>query len=79
MNKLLTASEVAKILDLTRNRIYELGKRNIIPCVRIGRQVRFSEAALIDWMKAGGRGLEDCDKAFLSHASNIAVTSESRG
>lgn len=52
--RLLTASEVAQMLQVTRNRVYELARSGRIPCVHIGRQVRFEESALREWMTRGG-------------------------
>jgi excisionase family DNA binding protein len=56
--KLLLASEAAALLRVTENRIYELAKRGAIPVVRLGRQLRFDEAALLAWIEAGGTPLE---------------------
>ena len=56
--KLLLASEAAALLRITQNRLYDLGKRGVIPCVRIGRQVRFPEDKLLAWLDAGGASLE---------------------
>ena len=52
--KLLLAAEAAAILRVTENRVYELAKRGVLPCVRIGRQVRFPEDRLLAWLEAGG-------------------------
>jgi excisionase family DNA binding protein len=56
--KLLLAVEAAALLRLSENRVYELAKRRLIPCVRIGRQIRFPEDKLIAWLEAGGSPLE---------------------
>ncbi len=48
--RLLTAEEVARILRVSKARVYELARRGIIPSVRLGYQVRFSEAALREWI-----------------------------
>jgi excisionase family DNA binding protein len=52
--KLLLAHEAAALLRVPPNRVYELAKRGVIPCVHIGRLVRFSEGSLLDWISAGG-------------------------
>ncbi len=54
--KLLLAPEAAQILRITPNRLYDLMKRGIVPCVRIGRQVRLREDELLTWIEAGGTG-----------------------
>ncbi len=52
--RLLLAQEAAALLRVPPNRVYELAKRGVIPCVRIGRLVRFPEDQLRDWIAAGG-------------------------
>jgi excisionase family DNA binding protein len=56
--RLLLAAEAAALLRLSDNRVYELAKRGLIPCVRIGRQIRFPEDKLLAWIEAGGSPLE---------------------
>lgn len=53
--KCLTAKEVAVALQLPLARVYELARTNAIPVVRIGRQVRFPEHALLEWIQSGGQ------------------------
>jgi len=38
---LLTADQAARVLGLTAHWIYEAARRGELPCVRIGRKVRF--------------------------------------
>lgn len=38
--------EVAMILGVSAGRAYELGRRNVIPLVKLGRQVRVDRVAL---------------------------------
>lgn len=38
----------------TTARVYEAARLNLIPCVRIGRQVRFDEDVLREWVQRGG-------------------------
>lgn len=57
--RLLTAEDVAAILQLALPRVYELARSGKIPVVRVGRQVRFDEAALRRWIEAGGCPLDD--------------------
>jgi len=56
---LLTANEVAQKLRLTNARVYELARRHQIPCVRIGRQVRFDNNQLRTWIEQGGSYLKE--------------------
>lgn len=55
--KLLTAREVAVLLKLKPQRVYELARGGKIPSVRVGRQVRFDESALRHWIETGGSHL----------------------
>lgn len=41
-----TADELAQLLKATRGRIYELASRGLVPCLRLGRSVRFPKAAV---------------------------------
>ena len=55
MINLLTATELADKLRVSRARLYELARRKLIPSVQIGRrQVRFEEEAIRNWIAAGG-------------------------
>jgi excisionase family DNA binding protein len=50
--RLLDAKEVAALLGISRDRLYDLGKRGLIPTVRISRgQVRYREDELLAWMQ----------------------------
>jgi excisionase family DNA binding protein len=40
-------------------RVYELARQNLIPCVRMGRQIRFDESALREWAARGGKVASD--------------------
>lgn len=51
---LLTAKQTAALLQVSLPRVYELARIGLIPCVRIGRQVRFDEAELREWVARGG-------------------------
>jgi excisionase family DNA binding protein len=63
--RLLLAAEAAALLRLSENRVYELAKRGLIPCVRIGRQIRFPEDKLLAWIEAGGSPLEAAARPAL--------------
>lgn len=38
----------------SEQRVYECARLGLIPSVRIGRQVRFDEDALREWVRRGG-------------------------
>ncbi len=53
--KLLTVEEVAEMLGMSRERVYQLTREGIIPVVKIGRSLKYSEKALIEWIENGGK------------------------
>jgi excisionase family DNA binding protein len=53
----LDVDEVAALLRLGRNTIYELVGRNEIPHRRCGKQIRFSRAAIMRWLDSCGRAV----------------------
>lgn len=53
--QILIADEVAEMLRVDRQRVYELARRNAIPVIRLGeRQYRFDAEAIRLWMRDGG-------------------------
>ncbi len=46
----LNAREVAKLLRLDRQTIYEMVKRGALPCRRVGRRILFSRDAVLEWL-----------------------------
>jgi excisionase family DNA binding protein len=53
--KILIADEVAEMLRVDRQRVYELVRRNAIPVIRLGeRQYRFDAEAIKAWIAGGG-------------------------
>ena len=55
MDKLLKVDDVAELFNVSVDRVYTLARENIIPCVRLGRSLRFSTAALEKFIAEGGR------------------------
>lgn len=51
---MMTAQDVADRLGVRLHRVYELTRRDILPHVRLGRQLRYDPAALEAWIRAGG-------------------------
>ena len=56
---LLTAEQVAVLLQVPKARVYELAREGLLPAVRLGRQIRVSASALDEWIADGGRALSD--------------------
>lgn len=57
MRTLMTAGQVAAVLRVTPNRVYELVRSGLLPVVRLGRQVRIDSLALDKWIATGGAEL----------------------
>ncbi len=47
---LLTARQAARELAISERTLWGLTARGEIPCVRIGRAVRYSRSALVEWI-----------------------------
>ena len=52
--RLLTAKQTAEVLQVALPRVYELAREGTIPAVHLGRQIRFDEAKLHEWVSQGG-------------------------
>lgn len=53
--RILLADEVAELLRVDRQRVYELARRSAIPVIRLGeRQYRFDAEAIRQWIERGG-------------------------
>lgn len=55
MTKLLRVDEVAEMFGMTEERIYTLAREGILPVCKLGRQLRFSEKAIEDFINNGGK------------------------
>lgn len=61
--QILVADEVAEMLRVDRQRVYELARRNAIPVIRLGeRQYRFDAQAIRQWIVDGGSSTESQTK-----------------
>lgn len=57
MRRLLTVNQVAARLSVSTARCYELARLQILPSIRLGRQLRFDEEQLQRWIAEGGKAL----------------------
>ncbi|MFL5482870.1 MAG: helix-turn-helix domain-containing protein [Gemmatimonadaceae bacterium] len=55
--QLLRIPEVAKALNISPEHAYELARSDILPVVRLGRQLRVNPSALAEWVERGGKAL----------------------
>ena len=60
--QLLKVSDVAKILNLSEDRVYTLSRERILPSVRLGRTLRFSVTAIDEFISTGGKSLTGVSK-----------------
>lgn len=47
----MTVAEVADLLRVGRNAVYDAVARNEIPHVRVGRLLRFHRSAVMQWLR----------------------------
>ena len=52
--RFFTVIEIAELLNLSPDRVYEAIRQNLLPSVHIGRQVRIEEQAFNEWVRQGG-------------------------
>ena len=52
--RFFTVLEIAELLNLPPDRVYEAIRQNLLPSVHIGRQVRIEEQAFNEWVRQGG-------------------------
>jgi excisionase family DNA binding protein len=52
-DQVLTATEAAMLLRLSRDSLYAAANRGDIPHRRVGRRMLFSRAALLEWLQRG--------------------------
>lgn len=55
--RLLRVPKVARILDISEQRVYEMARQDLLPHVRLGRQIRIDSQALDDFITQGGQAL----------------------
>jgi excisionase family DNA binding protein len=57
--QILIADEVAEMLRVDRQRVYELARKKAIPVIRLGeRQYRFDAEAIKEWLARGGNSAQ---------------------
>jgi excisionase family DNA binding protein len=50
MPDVMTADQVAKILRIGRNLVYDLVRLQQIPSFKCGRKIRFSRRRIVEWL-----------------------------
>jgi hypothetical protein len=59
VTKLIRAEALAEAWEIPVQSIYEKARQGLIPCVRVGRSIRFQPEVLEQFVNDGGQGLED--------------------
>lgn len=49
--ELLDARQVAQMLSIGRNQVYELAHGGRLPCIRFGSRMRFPRSAILKWIE----------------------------
>ncbi len=49
-DKLFTLDEVVKYFKIPKSTLYKLAEKGRIPCIKIGKQLRFRESSLNQWL-----------------------------
>jgi excisionase family DNA binding protein len=57
IKRLMDATEAGEYLGIQPQRVYDMVRKGILPAVRLGRQVRFDQVQLEDWICEGGKAL----------------------
>ncbi|MEW5921613.1 MAG: helix-turn-helix domain-containing protein [Bacillota bacterium] len=57
MFKLLSAKQVAEIFQEKKQWVYMAAREGILPAVRCGRKIKFSEKAILEFIERGGQAL----------------------
>jgi len=56
--ELLTASELAEVLKISRTRVVLMARRGDLPAVTVDGRLRFDVAEIEQWLKETRRGVE---------------------
>ncbi|UCE02545.1 MAG: helix-turn-helix domain-containing protein [Candidatus Latescibacterota bacterium] len=54
--RLLTVSEVAQFLGVHAKTVYVWARRGLLPCIRLGRSIRFVPDDILRWISARKEG-----------------------
>ncbi len=56
MNRYISVRDVMDILGVSKSTVYQLCKSNVLPHTRLGGNIRFKEADLIQFMEDNKQG-----------------------
>lgn len=69
VDRLLTAAEVADLLNVPQSWVREHTRSGLIPCVELGRYRRYRRSAVIEWIEAQ----ETAGAAWRTHRPKLAA------
>ena len=55
--RIVGVKPIAELLDVKQSRVYDLAQQNLIPHIKLGRQVRFDLDKVEAWLESGGQAL----------------------
>lgn len=55
--RIVGVKPVAELIDVKPSRVYELAQQDLIPHIRMGRQLRFDLDKVEAWLESGGQAL----------------------
>ena len=55
--RIVSVKPIAELLDVTPARVYDLAQQDLIPHIKLGRQVRFDLDKVEAWLESGGQAL----------------------
>ncbi len=50
MERLMTIDDVAAYLKMSKNKVYSMAQKKLIPASKIGNQWRFTEQSINEWI-----------------------------
>ena len=60
IEKLLNATEVAQLLNIPLSTVYFYAARRVLPSLKFGRQRRFKQQEVLQWLEAQQAGNAEC-------------------
>ena len=57
IRRIVSVKPIAELLDVKPSRVYDLAQQDLIPHIKLGRQVRFDLDKVEAWLEAGGQAL----------------------
>ncbi|HEX3021515.1 MAG TPA: helix-turn-helix transcriptional regulator [Lachnospiraceae bacterium] len=62
---LLSPAEVAEVLKIKKNTVYEMIKRGDLSAKKMGKQFRITSSAVEDYLRQNSQGEEECDSEIV--------------